>query len=424
MKLLALILGLAFPAYGQNLSEPQYNIPGIDYSQESSDINQMFRNIAGDIQVLKKQLTTLTTSGVSSGNVASRTIVTEILVASQTVIEASTVTFSNLSTTTTYRLEYQVYSSSGVYWALLVNGDSNQNYGNANTIGNQSGLGAEGTATSFGINLGRNGDSSKALFPFMGKAMISTVYGSSVNVMAIVQTGQISTGGSSLKTMTGMHSIGTYMGPSTFTSISIVTGGSNLGSRTNRVGPISGTFWLYVATQVVVGSGPTGATGATGAAGAAGSDGGNTISSYTATNGGILLGPSSGATEENSGLSYPLKSEDGTTQSSGCVVSIRPSIYGPDFTAMTFSSTNTTAGYKHGVLLETCAPGAVCRVKTNGPARVRCQIGLQVGRVLIVDTGTRCQGDGTTSASTSSAGQITKTCTGAGGWGSVWLESQ
>lgn len=65
-----LLLILALPVQAQNLAEPMYNLPGTSYESETPAIQDMFKNLGGEVQALKKSLadTQATASQVSTAS--------------------------------------------------------------------------------------------------------------------------------------------------------------------------------------------------------------------------------------------------------------------------------------------------------------------------------------------------------------------
>ena len=91
---------------------------------------------------------------------------------------------------------------------------------------------------------------------------------------------------------------------------------------------------------------------------------------------GVGVGISTGSNKGAIVWEY-AKSVDGATQSSGCLVMLGMSD-GTDTAETTFTSTTTaTLHGPGGILLESCAPGSVCKVAVHGWARVR--MGSSVG---------------------------------------------
>ena len=137
----------------------------------------------------------------------------------------------------------------------------------------------------------------------------------------------------------------------------------------------------------------------------------------------VVIAAGSGATDSN-GLAVIATSIDGVSQSSGCVVVLRMSNNSPTPT-LQFTSSITASNAPVGVLKDTCAPGAICRVQTWGPARIILDnAGDASGQRIDMST-TRCQGTNSNAApaSTSFARSMSAS-TGAGSWQWIMLGYQ
>lgn len=88
----------------------------------------------------------------------------------------------------------------------------------------------------------------------------------------------------------------------------------------------------------------------------------------------FTLGPPTGVELNTSGNAVWAKSIDGASQSSGCLVSVGMNNTTPTG-FLTWTSTTTSIDLAQtltmpGVLLETCAPGVICRVGISGVYRI------------------------------------------------------
>ncbi len=137
---------------------------------------------------------------------------------------------------------------------------------------------------------------------------------------------------------------------------------------------------------------------------------------------GTLIGgsPSNNSfTTANGAIGYWMKSLDGATQSSGCVVTVGLGDFAggqkDEPSTMVFTSSTTGSSLPPSVLLETCAPGAFCRVAMFGPVRAQCTSGLFAVNNPIEMLATRCLAQ-TNNIGNQATGHALSTCVAGNGW--------
>lgn len=119
---------------------------------------------------------------------------------------------------------------------------------------------------------------------------------------------------------------------------------------------------------------------------------------------------------------------DGASQSSGCVVVVKANGLGAD-ASIVFTSTNTNqtranADGVFGVLLESCAPGSICRVGTRGFYRVQANpSGIADGHTDMLST-TRCAVQANSADDGQTVGYVlTSGAIGASAWHWIYLKN-
>jgi hypothetical protein len=300
----------------------------------------------------------------------------------------------------------EVRSSTTTGTALIWNTAGNAN-DTASVVFKVSSNFADGFAKS-GIFSHRHGGDSRTNLVFATEDTTANVNVTTTNArMTITSAGNVGIGTAIPSTKLHMSSGTLTIDGNTATSI-VTTGSVGIGTSS-----LCSTCTLQVnghisARSIVLGNGTTascsvgevltgvgvssgiitsGACGSTGGIGDAilsatqTFSGANTFTGTVSISSVAMFGPEANATfTQNGGVTgHFMRSYDGATQSSGCLVTIAMNDMkwtdagnNSDPGQMVFSST-TTAPFSGplGVLMETCAPNSICKVATYGPVRVQ-----------------------------------------------------
>lgn len=168
-----------------------------------------------------------------------------VFVSSQNVVDVATVTFSGLSSSTTYRLEYVSKSTEAYHLMVLFNSDNHARY-KFNAL-------AASQGASVGYHMNSRGcvmDSDYAGYTLLpratltGEATFSTIHGSSVTVSmrGAAEGGEWFTAGYFAN---GFYTACRYTGLNPLTSLQIVTTTLAMPNAPNHGVVLSGYFALY-----------------------------------------------------------------------------------------------------------------------------------------------------------------------------------
>ena len=169
-----------------------------------------------------------------------------VMVSSLDITAVSTVTFSGLVSSVTYRVEYDVFTSSAIFFAALFNDDSNQNYGTSIFTFNQGGTVAGGSSSAYGSGLTRTDVTTLAKSSIIGTITFASDYGGGANNVAARSESRYTNSTVSFKNPEGYLASHSYAGTSPLNAINFVTSSVSVNSgRTDRKGPITGHFELW-----------------------------------------------------------------------------------------------------------------------------------------------------------------------------------